>query len=124
MKNLNLLAVVILLSVLYLVFAQERIPHDMNASETPDCVGGNTLAGRMANYCPFRVAMAESELQNQIVTNTDGGIIVLAGSRLLKYDRDLNLLRKVELDVDINERLRTIRENDIRMSELLRFLWW
>jgi len=124
MKNINLLVALILLGSLYFVFAQERIPYDVNDARIPDCVGDNTIAGRMANYCPFRVAMAQSELQNHLTTNTDGGIIVLAGNRLLKYDKDLNLLRKVELDVEINERLQTIRANDIKISELVRFLWW
>jgi hypothetical protein len=126
MKNLFVpaMTMAITLVISYFVFAQERIPHDINAVETPACVGDNTLLGRLADYCPIRYAMAESEFQNQVVTNTDGGVIVLAGSRLFKYDRDLNLLRRVDLDVDINERLKVIRDNDIKISELVRFYWW
>lgn len=127
MKKLITPAATILLTVFvsYIVFAQERIPHDANSdAEIPLCVGNNTIVGRLADYCPLRLVMAESELQNQITTNEDGGIIVLAGSRLLKYDKDLNLLRKVDLDVSVNERLKTIRENDIKISELVRFFWW
>jgi hypothetical protein len=126
MKNLIVPAttVAITLCISYFVFGQERIPHDINAVQTPACVGDNTLLGRLADYCPVRQQMAQYELQNQMVTNADGGIIILAGSRLLKYDRDLNLLRRVDLDVDINERIRNIRENDIKISELIRFYWF
>jgi hypothetical protein len=126
MKKLITPAITISITLIisYFVFAQERIPHDINSTEVPLCVGDNTILGRLADYCPIRLAMAQSELQNQIVTNVDGGIIVLAGSKLLKYDNNLNLLRKVDLDVDINERLKNVRENDIKISELFRFYWW
>ncbi|HAL46088.1 MAG: hypothetical protein A2Y12_13155 [Planctomycetes bacterium GWF2_42_9] len=121
MKNLitPIITVSITLIISYFVFAQ-----DSNSIVPPLCVNENTILGRLADYCPIRYAMAESELRNQIVTNEDGGIIVLAGSKLLKYDNNLNLLRKVDLDVDINERLKTVRENDIKISELIRFYWW
>ncbi|MEN6387180.1 MAG: hypothetical protein ABFD79_18530 [Phycisphaerales bacterium] len=122
------ITVSITLFVSYFVFAQgQRIPHDINAVELPPgvgCVGDNTLAGRLADYCPIRYAMAQNEFHNQVITNTDGGIIVLAGSQLLKYDKDLNLLRKIDLDIDINDKLKSVRQNDIKISELVRFYWW
>ena len=126
MKKLITPAITILVTLFisYFVFAQERIPHDANIAAIPQCVGDNTILARIANYCPIRFAVAQAELQQQVVTNTDGGIIVLSGGKLLKYDKDLNLLRKVDLDVDINEKLRNVREKDIRISELIRFYWW
>jgi len=36
-------------------------------------------------------------MQKQMVATNDGGVIVLAGNKLLKYDKDLNLVKEVEL---------------------------
>ena len=37
---------------------------------------------------------------SSLTTNEDGGIIVLMGNQLFKYDRDLNFLRQVEVKFD------------------------
>lgn len=36
-------------------------------------------------------------MQKQMVATNDGGVIVMAGNKLLKYDKDLNLIKEVEL---------------------------
>lgn len=36
----------------------------------------------------------------EMVATSDGGIIVLAGGKLYKYDKDLNLKKEVELKID------------------------
>ena len=33
----------------------------------------------------------------QMVATSDGGVIVMAGHKLFKYDKDLNLVKEVEL---------------------------
>ncbi len=119
-KLLTPIIIVLVLFISYFLFAQQCIPHDVNAIEPPLTVGDNT--GRLADYSLVHLASAQSELQNHIVTNTDGGIIVMAGSFLLKYDKDLNLLRKVQIDVSMNEKIKNIHENDIQLSESIRFL--
>ncbi|MEI8349265.1 MAG: hypothetical protein WCI77_03835 [Candidatus Omnitrophota bacterium] len=40
-------------------------------------------------------------MQKQIVATGDGGAIVLLGNKLLKYDKDLNLIKVVELKADV-----------------------
>jgi len=40
-------------------------------------------------------------MQKQMVATNDGGVIVLAGNKLLKYDKDLNLVKEVELKTDV-----------------------
>jgi len=39
-------------------------------------------------------------MQKQVVATNDGGVVVLWGNKLLKYDKDLNLLKAVELRTD------------------------
>ena len=36
-------------------------------------------------------------MQKQMVATSDGGVIVMAGHKLFKYDKDLNLVKEVEL---------------------------
>ena len=37
---------------------------------------------------------------SSMVATQDGGIIVLIGNKLLKYDKDLNLVKEVEIKID------------------------
>jgi len=38
--------------------------------------------------------------QKQMVATNDGGVIVLVGNKLLKYDKDLNLVKEAELKTE------------------------
>jgi len=40
-------------------------------------------------------------MQKQMVATNDGGVIVLVGNKLLKYDKDLNLVKEVELKTGV-----------------------
>ncbi len=40
-------------------------------------------------------------MQRQMVATSDGGVIVLAGNKLLKYDKDLNLVKEVEIKTEV-----------------------
>ena len=40
-------------------------------------------------------------MAKQMVATGDGGIIVLTGNKLLKYDKDLNLIKEVEIKMDM-----------------------
>jgi hypothetical protein len=44
--------------------------------------------------------MAQSITQEGLVATSDGGVVVLAGGKLMKYDSSLNLVKEVELKVD------------------------
>lgn len=39
--------------------------------------------------------------QKQMVATADGGFVVLLGNKLLKYDKDLNLIKAVELSTSV-----------------------
>jgi len=36
-----------------------------------------------------------------MIATSDGGVIVLSGNRLLKFDKDLNLVKEVKFEPDI-----------------------
>ena len=45
--------------------------------------------------------MMKSMMEKTIVATSDGGIIVSAGNKLTKYDKDLNVVKEVEIKMDM-----------------------
>lgn len=94
MRRVKVLAlgVVVILFSSVIVFAQgteekkEPIPEEKTQEKQME---KDRMGGMMMNMMGM--------MQKQMVATSDGGIIVLAGNRLLKYDKDLNLVREVEL---------------------------
>jgi hypothetical protein len=78
MKKIILGAVVLSLLISVPVFAEEEKKEEM------------PRMGKMG--CPM---MAKT----QMVSTDEGGVIVLAGNKLLKYDADLDLVKEVEVPV-------------------------
>jgi hypothetical protein len=107
----------------YFVFAKESA----SAKATPDKQSGKTkikeavspnlpqdankqketmnkqCCGKMTAICPIHLMTAQTLMQRQIVTPTDGGVIILVGNKLLKYDKDLNFLKETELNIDMEQ---------------------
>ncbi len=59
-----------------------------------DMMGKGMMDGKM-------MGMMQSMMQRQVVVTSDGGIIVVAGNKLTKYDKDLNVVKEVELKMDM-----------------------
>ena len=51
----------------------------------------------MMGLCP----MMKSMMGRSIVATSDGGIVVVMGNKLTKYDKDLNVAKEVELKMDM-----------------------
>jgi len=51
--------------------------------------------------CPMHAACMQSMMQCSLVATSDGGVAVIAGGKLLKYDRDLNLTKQIDLPIDV-----------------------
>jgi len=47
--------------------------------------------------------MMKKMMGKEIVATQDGGVIVLVGHKLMKYDKDLNLLKEVEIEIDMKK---------------------
>ena len=67
--------------------------------------------------------MMGSMMKKEMVATGDGGVIVLSGNKLLKYDKDLELLKEVELPMDMkgmHEKMEEMMKNcpmDMQESE-------
>lgn len=44
--------------------------------------------------------MAQSMAQQSVVATTDGGVVILAAGKLMKYDGNLNLVKEIDLQID------------------------
>jgi hypothetical protein len=51
----------------------------------------------MIGLCPMHMMMCEHMMKKEIIATEDGGVIIMACGKLYKYDKDLNLVKDVEL---------------------------
>jgi hypothetical protein len=49
-------------------------------------------------------------MQRQIVATTDGGVVILVGNKLLKYDKDLKLVKEADVTADPSALLQSLME--------------
>jgi len=52
--------------------------------------------GKMG-MCP----MCSMMMKREVIATQDGGVIVMIGNKMLKYDKDLNLIKEAEVKMDI-----------------------
>ncbi|MBF0384330.1 MAG: hypothetical protein HQL27_00515 [Candidatus Omnitrophica bacterium] len=57
--------------------------------------------GEMIEKCPMHGMMMKGMMEKSIIATADGGVIVLAGNKVIKYDKDLNPVKEVEIKVDM-----------------------
>ncbi len=51
----------------------------------------------MMGMCPMHMTMCHKMMEKKLVALEDGSIIIMACGKLYKYDKDLNLVKDVEL---------------------------
>jgi hypothetical protein len=50
--------------------------------------------------CPV-MSMMMGAKHKSVVATSDGGVVIVMGNRVIKYDKDLNLVKEVEIKVDL-----------------------
>ena len=76
------------------VFAEEEMPamgNNPEQNQGQGMMGGGQGKGKMN---PMMMGMMHKD---SVVATSDGGVVILSGPRLLKYDKDLTLVKEVEL---------------------------
>ena len=63
---------------------------------------GGMMGGRMG-MCPMHGMMMKQMMGRSVIATEDGGIIVMIGNRIAKYDKKLNLVNEIELKVDMEK---------------------
>ena len=103
------LAAVLALTISQLTLAQMNKDQEMMGDKGMGMMGGRGMGmmkgdmdkgGMMGGKMMGMMGMG-SMMQKQIVATGDGGIIVAVGNKLIKYDKDLNVVKEVELKMDM-----------------------
>jgi Na+/H+ antiporter NhaB len=61
--------------------------------------------------------MMKKMMEKQMVATKDGGVVVMVGKKLFKYDRNLNLVKEVELNIDYKAMKRELKERCKKYKE-------
>jgi hypothetical protein len=64
--------------------------------------GAMVKSGEMMGMCPMHTMMMKHVMGKSIVATEDGGIVIVYGNKLMKYDENLNLKKEVELKIDMD----------------------
>jgi len=86
-KLISLLVVPIFILTVGLALAEEMKGSMMGGEGKGSMMGEGMMKGMMG--------------KSSMVASNDGGVIVLLGNKLYKYDKNLNLVKEVELKVDM-----------------------
>jgi len=92
MKNLIITIAAVLLTAggSYFVFAQQE--SNAGTSEIEQ----------------INLMIAQARIQRQLVPLPDGGIIIVVGNKILKFDTNLNLVREAEFEVNLEQNYKEI----------------
>jgi len=93
MIKVKVLALVIVALMFCSVVAFAQTPAEKAEEKPMDKQMGKEAMGGMAMNMM-------GAMQKQMVATNDGGVVVLSGNKLLKYDKDLNLVKEAELKTD------------------------
>lgn len=94
-----ILIVVLIASTSYVLFAKEHMGGMMDKGDKP-----------MMGMCPKCAMMGKCMTYKQIAAVEDGGLVVIVGNTLMKYDKDLNMVKQVEIEVDMEKISQKITE--------------
>jgi hypothetical protein len=79
------------------------------SAQNPMGTGGTMMGGSPAMtgqpgtrvpYCPGPRGMMGAFMDRTVVATSDGGVVVLAGEKLMKFDKNLNLVKEIEVKFD------------------------
>ena len=101
-KNTWILMLVVLLMSAGLVYAEGMedgmMGKGMKGGMMEEGMMGKEMTdGKMMGMCQ----MMKSMMDRSVIATTDGGIVVVSGNKLTKYDKDLNVVKEVELKMDM-----------------------
>jgi len=100
MKKTIFITLMALLIVPALAFSQEKSPGkdtSMEMGKGMEMDKGMGMGKGMGCNCGKMGMM----MPKQMIATSDGGVIVLSGNKLYKYDRNLNLVKEAEIKMDV-----------------------
>jgi len=95
---------------------------------TTKSMSGNTkgcMMGKehmMMYMCPMHHKMMESMISRSVVATADG-VVVMAGDKLMKFDKDLNLVKEMPVEIDteaVQKKMCSMAENCPMCKSMMR----
>lgn len=88
--------------LMLLVLAASSISFAQEPGEMKEEMKAKRMKGGKMGMYPG-LSMMKKMIGGGMVATKDGGVIVMMGRKLLKYDKDLNLKKEVEIKVDMEK---------------------
>ena len=114
-KGILTVVAILVLTVSGLALAQIDQGNDMKGGGMMkgDVMGKGMMDGKMMGKHGMMKMMERS-----VVATSDGGIVVISANKITKYDKDLNLVKEIELNVDI-EGMQKMMDNMQKMCPMM-----
>lgn len=80
---------------------QEMAVMDREAESGKEMMGGKMKGMHM---------MMKWMMEKSVVATSDGGLVVVAGNKITKYDQDLNVVKEAEIKMDLEAMGRSMKE--------------
>jgi hypothetical protein len=105
MKRLVLFVIVglLIVSTAYIVSAGQQNEKTDGGMTPKACMPNCPMPNGPMSNCPMCPAMCQSMMSKSLVATNDGGVILMTGCQLVKYDKDLNKVKEVQIEVDMDK---------------------
>jgi hypothetical protein len=114
MKKAILIGTVVVLAGVVVMFSMAATPADPNMMMRGKGMmgpgkgmmemgqGGMMMSskGKMMHACPMHGMMMHNMMSCQMVATEEGGVIIMGFGKLTKYDKDLNMVKSVDMKID------------------------
>jgi hypothetical protein len=95
MRIAKLVVLVAIVSVIFLAFAFAQ-----ESSDIQKHMMGKGMRSSKTGKLLMHNMMTNQMMQKYMVATKDGGVVVMIGNKLLKYDKNLNLVKEAEIKID------------------------
>ena len=116
MKKAIFISLLVLLFIPALAFCEEKSPAtdtSMDMSKGMDMGKGMEMGkamGMMGQGMNCNCGRMCMMMQKQMVATSDGGVIVLSGHKLYKYDKNLQLVKEAEIKMEMPRMMGQMKE--------------
>jgi hypothetical protein len=120
------IAIILMAGIVYFALAADQPGGMMKGTmakqgmmDSNDMMMGKTIP----MMCPMHMMMAQQMMGKEIVATSDGGAIVMVDNKLFKYDKDLNLVKDVDLKIDtkaMQEKMQTMMKECAEKCQMMK----
>ncbi len=114
MKKAMLLVLVVVLFVSMPLGSSVFADDSKQAKGTPPPMEHEGMGARppaMSMDLMQNMMVMQAMREKSVVATSDGGVVVLVSNQMVKYDKDLNVVKEAELKVDVDK----LRQNIMKM---------